>query len=259
MIVLFVGDVVGRPATEWLVERIPQLRRKHDAGLVVVNAENSGEDGFGPTCAMVDMLHDAGADVVTGGNHSWDSPDAVAALNRPWVLRPLNFAPGVPGIGILTVQVGGDPVTVVNLGDQCAMRSARGVAHKFMPAFPCWLTADRTGTVLVDYHGEHVIEKQIFAHTVDGTAAAVLGTHTHEPTLPLRILPSGTALVTDVGMTGPTGGVQGFTAANFVTGLTREGNPFHPPLPVPADGPLTLGAVLVEVEGGKATRLERLT
>jgi 2',3'-cyclic-nucleotide 2'-phosphodiesterase len=258
VIVLMVGDVVGSAATAELVHRLPALRREHGADLVVVNAENSAPSGLGPCEQSVSALLDAGADVITGGNHSWDSMSAVRALEHPCVLRPLNMAEGVAGHGTATLDVAGERVTVVNLGDACAMRSARGVAHKFLPAFPVWLGLRPTGVVLVDYHGEHVLEKQIFAHAVDGRAAAVVGTHTHEPTEPLRILPGGTALVTDVGMTGPAGGAQGFDAGHFVRSLTVHGNAFHPPLPPVAPGPVVLGAVVLEISGGRTRRVERV-
>jgi metallophosphoesterase (TIGR00282 family) len=258
VIVLMVGDVVGAAATVELARRLPALRREHAVDLVVVNAENSAPSGLGPTEQSVELLLSAGADVITGGNHSWDSLAAVRALGHPRVLRPVNLAEDVAGRGTLTLEAAGEPVTVVNLADSCAMRSARGVAHKFLPAFPCWLRVERTGTVLVDYHGEHVLEKQIFAHAVDGVAAAVVGTHTHEPTEPLRILPGGTALVTDVGMTGPSGGAQGFDAAHFVRALTVHGNAFHPPLPRPVQGPIVLGAVLLDIAGGRTRRVERV-
>lgn len=258
MIVLMVGDVVGSAATEQLACRLPALRREHAADLVVVNAENSAPSGLGPSERSIEALLDAGADVVTGGNHSWDSLTAVRALEHPRVLRPLNLAEGVPGHGTVTVEAAGEQVTVVNLADACAMKSARGVAHKFLPAFPCWLALRPTGVVLVDYHGEHVLEKQIFAHAVDGLAAAVVGTHTHEPTEPLRILPGGTALVTDLGMTGPTGGAQGFDASHFVHALTVHGNAFHPPLPPVVQGPVTLGAVALDIVEGRTRRLDRV-
>jgi calcineurin-like phosphoesterase len=183
----------------------------------------------------------------------------VELLDIPHVVRPQNMGEGVPGRGFLHTTVAGTEVTVLNLGDPCAMRSAVGVADRFYPAYQGWLEADRRGTVIVDYHGDHVIEKHIFARTVDGQAAAVLGTHTHEPTLPTYILPGGTGLVTDVGMTGPAGGVQGFHFDSFVEGLRTAGNPFALPLPVPVRGPIVLGGVVLEIEDGRTRRLERLS
>lgn len=104
-----------------------------------------------------------------------------------------------------------------------------------------------------------MLEKQTFARAVDGMAAAVLGIYTHEATLPLYILPGGTALVSDVGMTGSAGGVQGFASHGFVTGLREHGDPFMPPLPQPLSAPLQIGAVLLDIEGGTTRKLERIT
>lgn len=259
MIVLFIGDIVGPHATAYVAERVPALRRQHGVDLAVANAENCAPSGMGMTVELIDMLLDNGVDVVTGGNHSWDGPEADKALDHPRVLRPQNIGADAPGKGSLAVPVSGQTVTVLNLIDACALRSAGGVAGPARNPYACWLEADKSETVLVDFHGEHVIDKQIFARAVDGEAAAVLGTHTHEPTLPLHILPGGTALITDVGMTGSLGGVQGFAHANFVDGLKREGNPFARPLPGPVTGPVTLGAVILEIEDGKTRRVERLT
>lgn len=258
MIVLFFGDIVGEEATAYLAQRVPELRREHGADLVIANAENCAPNGLGMAAKQVEWLFDSGVDVITGGNHSWDSPESVEALEHPMVVRPCNLAAGAAGRGVVHVEAAGETVTVLNLADACSMKGAKAVARLWQPAYASWVTADKRGTVIVDYHGDHVIEKQIFARAVDGEAAAVLGTHTHEPTLPLQILPAGTALVTDVGMIGPTGGVQGFAYDGFVTGLKRTGNPFSEPLPTPLEGPIALGAVLVEIEGRTARRLERI-
>jgi metallophosphoesterase (TIGR00282 family) len=258
VIVLFFGDIVGPEATAYVAERVPDLRRDYAVDLVIANAENCAPSGLGMTRALVDLLFASGVDVITGGNHSWEGPDADDVLAHPRVLRPLNVADGAPGRGLLALTVAGKPVTVLNLADARALESAAAVAGNVLPPYPCWLAAERQGTLIVDFHGDHVIEKQIFARAVDGEAAAVIGTHSHEPTLPLYILPGGTALVTDVGMTGPLGGVQGFAHANFVTGLKRKGNYFAPPLPGPVAGPISVGAVVLEIEGTRTCRIDRL-
>ncbi|WPB87777.1 YmdB family metallophosphoesterase [Streptomyces malaysiensis] len=164
----------------------------------------------------------------------------------------------MPGKGIIHVTVGGETVTVINLADDCAMHSVKATAGKVFPAYRAWDTADRRGSTIVDYHGDHVLEKQIFAHAVDGEATAVLGTHTHEATERLRLLTKGTAFVTEVGMTGPDGGVQGFTPTNLVNGLRTAGNPFAGDMPDVFGGPMVLGAVLLEISNGAATGIERI-
>jgi metallophosphoesterase (TIGR00282 family) len=255
---LFVGDIVGPEAAAYVAERVSELRREHEVDLVVANAENSAPSGMGMTVELVELLLASGVDVITGGNHSWDGPEAEDALKYHRVLRPHNVAKTLPGKGVLSVEVSGETFTVLNLAGAAAFGATDDAAVKALPAYPAWRSVRSHGAIIVDFHSDHVIEKQIFAYAVDGEATAVLGTHTHEPTLPLYVLPGGTALVTDVGMTGPLGGVQGFAPGNFVAGLKREGNPFALPLPAPAVGPIRLGAVLLRIEGGKTRRIERL-
>jgi metallophosphoesterase (TIGR00282 family) len=260
MIVLFIGDIVGAEATGLVARNVSKLRRDHDIDLVIANAENCAPDGLGTTVEQLERLLDSGVNVLSGGNHSWDSAQAVASLELPGVLRPANVAADVPGRGVLTVEAAGETVTVVNLADHCALRSTRAVADKIIPAYQAWVQVEKCGTVIVDYHGDHVLEKQIFAHAVDGSAAAVFGSHTHEPTMPLHLLPGGTAFITDVGMTGPVGGVQGFDPVPLVRNLRERGDAFDGPLPGPLrEVPITFGAVLVTIEVGKATKIERLT
>jgi 2',3'-cyclic-nucleotide 2'-phosphodiesterase len=261
MIVLFFGDIVGAEATAHLAERLPELRADHHADLVIANAENCAPNGLGMATEQVELLFANGVDVVTGGNHSWDNSESVKLLEHPRVVRPFNVGTAVPGRGVVHLEVNGEEVTVLNLADHCAMRHVAATAGQVEPAYHGgWLKAPRIGTVIVDYHGDHVIEKKIFARAVDGEAAAVLGTHTHEPTLPLHILPGGTALVTDVGMTGPSGGVQGFAYDSFVTGLKTEGNPMILPLPSPLSGqPIVVGGVVLEIENGRTRTLARLS
>jgi metallophosphoesterase (TIGR00282 family) len=256
MIVLFIGDIVGPRAAAWVVRRLPGLREAYGVDVVVANAENCAPSGTGACMQSVESLLAHGVDVITGGNHSWEGDDAGATLGHPRVLRPANARAGLPGRGVVTIDVRGEPLTVVNLADVRALGpDSRDGA---MPPFSAWLETDRGPTTIVDFHGDHVIEKQVFGYAVDGDAAAVLGTHSHEPTVPLYILPRGTGLVTDVGMTGPLSGVQGFDHRRFVEGLKFDGRYLAPPLPTPADGPIRLGAVVLELADGRTTRLERV-
>ena len=256
MIILFIGDIVGPRAAAWVAERLPRLRDVHDVDVVIANAENCAPSGTGTSAQPVDMLLASGVDVVTGGNHSWDGDDAASTLDNARVLRPANANPALPGRGCVTVDIGAEELTVLNVADLRALGPhARDAAT---PPYRAWLQGDRRGTTIVDFHGDHVIEKQVFAYAVDGEAAAVLGTHSHQPTLPLHILPQGTGFVTDVGMTGPRDGVQGFDHRRFVASLKLDGRYLAPPLPPPAAGPITLGAVVLEIVAGKTTRLERI-
>jgi metallophosphoesterase (TIGR00282 family) len=256
MNILFIGDIVGPRAAAWVARQLRRLRGALDVDVVVANAENCAPSGTGTSLESVELLLARGVDVVTGGNHSWEGEDAPATLAHPRVLRPANVRAGLPGRGLVTIDVGGEPLTVLNIADVRALGAdARDGAT---PPYEAWLDAERSATTIVDFHGDHVIEKQVFAYAVDGEAAAVLGTHSHEPTLPLHILPRGTGLVTDVGMTGPLGGVQGFDSRRFVEGLKLDGRYLAPPLPTPTAGPIALGAVLLQITGGRTTRVDRI-
>lgn len=273
MNVLFLGDIVGSEAARYVAGRLPGLRRAYSLDLVVANAENcavtgpSIRRGFGMTVELVEMLLEAGADVVTSGNHAWDGPEAEQVLGHPRVLRPLNMPDALPGKGNLTLHVGSEQVTVVNLMSASAVPEREpiyrswlpeGAVGRVEPLYPAWLSTSREGAVIVDLHGLTVSEKQAFAFAVDGEAAAVLGTHTHEPTLPLRILPKGTALVTDVGMTGGVAGIIGIGPEHWVSELTGAGELPLPPFRL-AEGPITLGAVALRIEGRTTASLCRVS
>jgi 2',3'-cyclic-nucleotide 2'-phosphodiesterase len=255
--VLMVGDIVGPDAVGCLVERLPGLRRDRDVDLVIANAENCAVSGpvpwtgFGMTVELVERLLAGGVDVITSGNHGVDGPEAEAVHVYPRVLRPLNLPDGVPGKGVLILEAGGETATVVNLGSKTA------VMPRALSLYESLLAAGREGNVIVDLHGDSAWEKMEFATAVDGRVAAVLGTHTHEPTMNLHVLPGGTALVVDVGMTGPTGSPGGFPLTHFSAEMRGEDPGALPPFEL-SSGPTTLGAVLVRIEGGKTLHIERV-
>lgn len=253
MNILMVGDIVGPPAVRYAADRIRELRAAHAIDLVVVNAENASFDAatgtFGTDQETVDLLLAAGADVITGGNHTWDRPDAAKVLAHPRVLRPANVPAGLPGHGWVTVDVGGEPVTVVNLAMVDAVANAT-------PLWAAWQATGRRGTVVVDLHGMEPLRKRGFALAVDGQAAAVVGTHTHEPSLALDILPGGTAFVTELGFTGPSGGAGGLAARLIASEIRGDRDPSLPN--ALADGPMVLAAVLIETSMGRATTIRRL-
>jgi 2',3'-cyclic-nucleotide 2'-phosphodiesterase len=257
MRVLFVGDVVGPRALQWLAERLPALRSEHGADVIVVDAENCGPDGESMTVDGVERLLEAGADVITGGNHAFDGAEVDEVLKHERMVRPLNIADGVPGRGTLTVGAGGEELRVVVLGDRLALDWAPAYAHMTVEPYAAWSALPAGPTTLIEMHALSVAAKQGLAYTLDSEVAAVLGTHTHEPTLALRILPGGTALVTDVGMTGPGGGPQGIHAQpviDRVRGLSAaELSPVRP-----AAGEIVLGAVLLDIEDGLTRALRRL-
>ncbi len=256
--VLFVGDVVGPRAVAWLAARLALLRSENGADLVVVDAENSGPDGASMTVAAVEQLLQAGADVITGGNHAFEGPEVDAVLGHERVLRPLNVPEGVPGRGELTLRAGGEDVRVVVLADAAALATGPSFAHMSIEPYAAWSALPRGPTTVIEMHALSVMAKQALAYALDGEVAAVLGTHTHEPTIALHLLARGTALVTEVGMTGPLGGPQGMHPQAVVERV--RGLPDAELSPVrPADGAIILGAILLEIAEARTTSLTRLS
>jgi calcineurin-like phosphoesterase len=269
MTVLFVGDVVGPDAARWLAGRVPELRRDLGLDWVVVNAENcavtgpSPMDGFGMTVELVECLVEAGVDVITGGNHSWDGPEVPQVLAHRRVVRPANVGAAL-GRGVLTVTGAAGALTVVNLLSPSAvlpgMRAPQPCA-----LWPAWQELRRggrlAGSVLVDLHGESAWEKASFAVAVDGEVAAVLGTHTHDPTLRTHVLPGGTAFVTEVGMTGRLGHTGGgFDPEHFAAALRGEDHTTLGPYQL-SRGPFALGAVVFHTDPdhlNRATSIARV-
>lgn len=269
MEILFVGDVVGETAAEWLVSRLPRLREQLALDYIVVNAENcavtgpSIVDGFGITTEALDTLLAGGVDAITGGNHSWDGPHVDKVLAHPLVARPHNVDTS-HGRGIVTLGTGDNALTIVNLLSPTAV-SPGMKAPTPTNIWPAWQALHQTGhlhgTVLIDLHGESAIEKAAFAAAIDGQAAAVLGTHTHDPSLRTHVLDGGTAFVTEVGMTGHLGRTGlGFDTPQLAAAIRGEDLSAQPPYRL-SDGPLALGAVHLSTTGpapGRTTHITRV-
>lgn len=258
--ILFVGDVVGEPGLAFLEAELPRLRARHRPDFVIVNGENMAITGVNPVagCGLsaegVARLLALEVDVVTGGNHSWDGPQHGEALDFEQVLRPLNAGHAAPGRGATVVEKSGVRLGVVNLASRTALPFVDHPYDVLEQQLARW--RGEVDAVLVDFHGESVSEKQMFGFAVDGRVAAVIGTHTHVPTLDARLLPAGTAFVTDVGMTGPSGGMQGYDPDYFVP-IMRTRLPNRAAASF-ASGPVQLGAVLVTFSGSRASAIERL-
>ena len=210
MRILFLGDVVGRSGRAAVLEILPKLRERYRADFVVVNGENSA-GGFGISEAILIELLDAGADVVTTGNHVWDQREALVFIERyDRLLRPINFPPGTPGKGAgLFKAANGADVLVINAQGRVFMSDLDDP----FPAIDreleaCGLKSGADAT-LIDFHAEATSEKEAMAHFVDGRATAVIGTHTHVPTADEQILNGGTAYISDAGMCGDFDSVLG--------------------------------------------------
>lgn len=255
---LFIGDIVGEPGVAYLEERLPALIEQYQPAFIVANAENlslmqnmPGKCGMTPD--LTERLFAIGIDVLTGGNHSWDGPYGQTIHNDARILRPLNCT-GMAGRGasIITKTVG--RLGIVNLISPLLLPGASAPYQALEQQLAEW--QHQTDWVMVDFHGESVTEKQSFGHAVAGKVLAVLGTHTHVQTLDMRVLAGNTAYVSDVGMTGPNGGIQGYSPDFFVN-VVRHRRPQGVAFSL-ATGQLELGAVLVSFDRSGARQIERL-
>jgi metallophosphoesterase (TIGR00282 family) len=254
--ILFIGDIVGRPGRELVRLGLQAIVEHHQIDLVIANAENSAA-GFGITREIGDQLLDWGVDVMTSGNHIWDKKEALDYIGaEPRLLRPANYPAGAPGNGSYLARTrDGRAVGVVNVMGRVFMLNIDdpfAVVLREIEALK-----QRTRVVFVDFHAEATSEKVAMGWHLDGKVTAMVGTHTHVQTADERILPKGTAYLTDVGMTGPHDSIIGVEIAaalgRFLTALpqkfeTATGNP-------------RLNAVVVEADEktGRATSIERLS
>jgi metallophosphoesterase (TIGR00282 family) len=219
--ILFIGDVVGGLGRRTLLALLPQLREAHAPTFVVVNGENAA-GGLGITPKIADELFAAGVDVITLGNHTYQRKEVYEYLDRTErIVRPANFLAAQPGHGWCTVERDGTKLAVINLQGNVFLRSGR-VAFTEIDA-----VLDQVGDadqILVDFHAEATSEKVAMGWYLDGRVTAMVGTHTHVPTADGRVLPGGTAYITDVGMTGPRGGVIGVVKEQAIESLRTHMN-----------------------------------
>ena len=251
MKVLWVGDIVGSPGRRVFAAVAKELKGRNLVAAIIANAENAAA-GSGITKALADELLDAGADVLTLGDHTWGQKGTDAFLpGERRVLRPANYPASCPGYGCTTVQTAFGPLTVASF-----------LGRVFMPPVDCpFLAADAVllklpggcGPVFMEIHGEATSEKIAFARYLDGRVAAVAGTHTHVPTNDARLLPRGTAYMTDLGMTGPIDSVIGRelepVLKKFTTGIPAKFDV--------AKGPAVLQGAIVDIDRttGKAVSI----
>jgi hypothetical protein len=253
MRILFIGDIVGRSGRAIVLERLPGLIRDWKLDFVAINGENAA-GGFGITETICQELLDAGGDIITGGNHSWDQKEALVFIERaPRLLRPINFPRGTPGRGIALLDArNGARVLVINAMGRIFMDPLDDpFAAVERELSSCALKRD-ADAIIVDIHCEATSEKQAMGHFCDGRASLVVGTHTHVPTADDQILPGGTAFISDVGMTGDYDSVIGMAKEEPMNRFVRKipSARFEPAL-----GPATLCAVAVETDD--ATGLAR--
>src|SRR5210317_180454 len=253
--ILFIGDIIGRPGRQLVRDLLPRLVDQHMIDLVIANGENAAA-GFGLTPDVVSELFDLGVDVLTTGNHVWDKRDGLVCLDQePALLRPANYPEGAPGRGVGVYETAaGLSVAVVNLegrvfmnGLDCPFRKADAIL-------------DELGTqqriVFVDFHAEATSEKGALGAYLDGRVSAVVGTHTHVQTADERVMPGGTAFISDVGMSG---------ARDSVIGIRKELSVqrFLTQMPVRYEiakkDPVLCGVVVsIDESTGRAQQIERV-
>jgi len=250
--VLTVGDVVGGPGLERIRRSLRWLKRKTNADFVVVNGENAAVVGITPDQA--DQILDAGADVITMGNHTWSKREIVPYMDEcPQILRPMNYAPQVPGRGWGIYETKAGDVAVIDLIGRVSMDY--GPDNPFTVVENA-LKEINTKIILVELHAEATSEKLALGYMLDGRVSAVWGTHTHVPTADARVLPKGTGYCTDLGMTGPRESVLGIrpdlSIAKFKGDLPERYRW--------AEGPTKLEAVLFTIDSttGKCLKAERV-
>jgi 2',3'-cyclic-nucleotide 2'-phosphodiesterase len=251
--VLFISDIVGSPGRDGLAAAMPGLRQRHSPDLIIANGENSA-GGIGITQKTANELFEIGVDVITTGNHVYRHREAYEFLDRSdRVVRPANYPVGNPGRGVTIVEAAGKRVGVLNLSGAVQLQVARSPFAEADAQLAA--LADNADAVIVDFHAEVTSEKVAMGWHLDGRVAACLGTHTHVPTADARVLPGGTAFITDVGMTGSRAGVIGVRREQALEAFRTQ-------MPVKfdtADEDLWVNAVAVKVrDDGLSESIEQV-
>lgn len=254
MKILFLGDIISKIGRRALKEALAELKERTGAALVIGNVENAA-GLFGITEKVIGEISSAGVDVMTGGNHIWDKREGIPLLDeRDDLIRPANYPPGVPGRGHLVREISGERVCVINIQGRtfmtpidCPFRSVSRILQDLDPDIR---------TIIVDFHAEATSEKIAMGYYLDGRVSAVIGTHTHVPTADERILPEGTAYITDVGMVGPRDSIIGVKKKQVIDRFLYA----IPQRLEVEGGPAVIDAVLISVDGesGHAEEIRRL-
>lgn len=258
MKILFIGDVMGRPGRKAVAALLPEIKKEYEPDFVIANAENLAH-GKGITRQTLDELLSTGVDFCTSGNHIWAKPEGheiLAHTNSP-VIRPANFPQNVPGVGTKLIQVGARNILVINLMGRVFMKEHLDCPFRKLDAILEQYKKEKPAAIIVDFHAEVTSEKNTFGLYADGRVSAVLGTHTHIPTADERVLPKGTAYITDVGMVG---------LKNSSIGIEYEGilKTFLDQMPgkfeIPDHGLIVFNAVLLNIDtkDGNALSITRI-
>ena len=256
MKVLFLGDVVGSIGRKMLIESLPALKAKYRPQLTIVNGENAAA-GRGITEKIYKEFLQAGVDVITMGNHTWDNRDIFEFIGNEKIkmIRPANFPEGTPGLGYKIIQINQHKIAVINVQGRVFLNALDDPFRKMDAILE--EIGDETNCIFVDFHAEATSEKQAMGWYLDGRVSAVVGTHTHIQTNDARILPQGTAYLTDAGMTGAYDSILGverhIILEKFLTQLPVRHE-------IPEEGRKLLSGCYIEIDDrtGKATKIENI-
>lgn len=248
----FIGDIVGKPGRSMLESHLRKLRKEYELDFVIANGENASH-GFGLGSLHAKELFSYGADILTGGNHSWDKKEIIPLLDVMPILRPLNYPEGVPGRGVSVLEVKGEKIAIINVMGHYGMPM---VENPFLRAQKAVeeLHVEGVQTIIIDFHAEVTSEKRAMHMLLKGKVSAILGTHTHVGTDDL-LVEEGTCYVTDVGLSGARDGVIGMDKdaplKRFLTGLPAS-------LEIPKKCKKILQMVIMEIEEGKCVEAFKL-
>jgi len=255
MVILFIGDIVGRPGREAIIEQLPKLRTKYKPDFIVANGENLAS-GKGITPRIYEQLMEAGIDLLTGGNHTLKRPDVLEIIDNEdtRILRPANWADDTHGWGFATIKRDSAELQVINLQGQVFMEKP-DCTSPFEKADEILKEYSNKFTI-IDIHAEATSEKRALAEYLDGRVSAVIGTHTHVATCDAQVLKNGTGFITDVGMTGPEDSILGVKKELVIKRfMVDEKQIFEV-----ADNPAKIHGVVVELDDkGKCKKLSSLS
>ena len=260
MNILILGDIMGVSGRKALSNKLPDLIKKYKINFVIVNGENSSDDGKGITKEITEEFFKSGVDVITSGNHIWDKKDTTDFIEKEKrLLRPANLVEGSPGRGfeIYWSKNKKYKIGVINLMGNVFMRKTEDVFKKAKEISDKIKLKKDVDYLVVDFHGEITSEKNAAGHFFDGLATCVVGTHTHIPTADTRILDKGTAYQTDIGMCGDYNSVIGMNKENSIKRFFKEKDATNH---FPSEGEATLSGIIVETnsETGLAKKVTRL-
>lgn len=257
MRILFLGDLMGRSGRTAVINALPDLRKSLKLDFIIVNGENSAS-GFGITSKIATQVLEAGADMISGGNHSFDQREVIPFMNNGQILRPVNYPEGTPGKGFGIYDAPrGKKILVINAMARVFMNPLDCPFRAIDAVLKQYRLGSTIAAAVVDFHGEATSEKMAMGHYLDGRVSLVVGTHSHVPTADCQILPAGTAYQTDAGMCGDYNSVIGMQKeepiSRFITRMNKERYS-------PADGEATICGTYIETndQTGLATRIEPL-